>query len=234
MLKYLQKTSKKQKRQKNKMKIAVYNQAGEKVKDLQLSELFDISVTPKALTAYVQYLRNALRAPVANSKDRSEVSGGGKKPHKQKGTGRARAGSSRSPLWVGGGVTFGPTNDQNFRIRMNKSARKNAIVGIVSETIKDKRAVAIDNLNFDAPKTKKATEILENVKAEGKIALIYSDKDANAYKSFRNIGGLKLMTPGRLNLIDLVTCDKVIFSVEALGGFEAIYTKAEKAEKVEA
>jgi len=208
------------------MKLEVFNQKGEKVKDLQVSKAFDVDLSSKALTLYVNYLRNALRNPVANSKDRSEVSGGGKKPFKQKGTGRARQGSSRSPLWVGGGVTFGPSSEQNFHTRINKSTKRKVILGVIGSLIKDNKAIAIENLSFEKPSTKKAVEVIENVKAQGKISVILNDQDQNADKSMRNIGGIKLMTPQKLNVIDLLSTDKLIISVPAIDKVEATYTKA--------
>jgi len=182
-----------------------------KIKDLQLSNIFDVTVSPEALTLYVNYLRNALRSPIANTKDRGDVSGGGKKPYKQKGTGRARAGSSRSPLWVGGGVTFGPTSDRNF-------------LGVLGEAFKENKSVVFENLALKDPKTNAAVGILDAVKATGKISVILDTTDTNAQMSFRNLAGIKLMSPNRLNVIDLMSSSKVITSMDALNKIEELFS----------
>lgn len=206
------------------MKIEVLNQSGEKVKDLQLSNIFDVQLSPEALSLYVNYLRNSLRGAVANSKDRSEVSGGGKKPYKQKGTGRARQGSSRSPIWVGGGVTFGPTNDRNFRTKINKSQKRNVIMGIFGEAFRQNKAVVIDSLALKSPKTKEAVSILNSAKVEGKVSVILNDSDTNADMSFRNLDGVSMMVSNRLNVIDLISADKMVFSLDSLNKLEEIFS----------
>lgn len=207
------------------MKIAVVNQKGEKVKDLDLGKVFDKEVSKESLSLYINYLRNAVRGAVANTKDRSEVSGGGKKPYKQKGTGRARQGSTRSPLWVGGGVTFGPNNDQNYQKSINKSLKRSVITGTIGESLKSKKSIVIESLALSDAKTKAATEILGNIGAEGKIAVIVTDTDKNADLSFRNISGVTMMKPGRVNLIDFISSDKIVMSEDAVKELQATYSK---------
>ena len=205
------------------MKIAVYSQSGEKKEDLTLSKVFDAKASSAAVTLYINYLRNSLRAPIANTKDRGAVSGGGKKPYRQKGTGNARAGSSRSPLWTGGGVTFGPKSDQNWKTRINSRERKNVILGIIADLIRDKKAFVIEDLAIDTPKTKKADEILNNVKADGKISIISVTEDTNATKSFRNIAGVHTMSPNRLDMINLISSNQLVLSKKALEEIEVVY-----------
>jgi len=205
------------------MKVAVLNQKGEKIEDLTLSKYFDVKVTPEAVTLYVNYLRSNLRAPIANTKDRSEVRGGGKKPWRQKGTGNARAGSNRSPLWIGGGVTFGPNNDQNFKKRINKSEKKRIILGILSDIIKDKKAIFVTDMKITEAKTKKASAIIEAVKADGKIAVILHKDDENGMISLRNIGGVKPMKSTHLDMIYLLSSDAVIISKNAIVEIEKLY-----------
>lgn len=207
------------------MKLQVLNQKGEKVKDITLSNIFDKEVSKEAIALYIDYLRNALRDPIANSKDRSDVSGGGKKPHKQKGTGRARQGSSRSPLWVGGGVTFGPTSERNFKKRINKNFKKNVILGILGNIIRDKKAIAIENLSLDAPKTKDAVNILSNIKAEGKITVLFDSNEKNAEQSFRNLAGVIIGNPGRIDIINLLSSNNLVITEEAIKKIEEIYNK---------
>lgn len=206
------------------MKIAVYSQSGEKKEDLTLSDVFDVMANSASITLYINYLRNSLRAPIANTKDRGAVSGGGKKPYKQKGTGNARAGSSRSPLWVGGGVTFGPKSDQNWKTRINSKERKKVILGIISEFIRDKKALVVENLAIDMPKTKVADEILNNIGASGKISLISVVDDKNANVSFRNIAGVFSMSPNRLDMINLISSNQLVLSKKSLEEIESVYT----------
>jgi len=210
------------------VKIEVLNKTGEKVKDLTLNPVFETKVSSKTLTLYVNYLRNATRGAVAKAKDRAEVSGGGKKPWKQKGTGRARAGSSRSPLWVGGGVTFGPKQDRTFGIKVNKNIRRQAILSIFSDLIRDKKARIIDDLSFAEIKTKEAANVLDSIKAAGKIALILTDPDQNAQESFRNIAGVNLMMPNKVNAISLATSDNLVMSEKTLEALTINFTEKVK------
>lgn len=207
------------------MKIAVLNQKGEKVKDLEFPKAFDVEVSPEAVALYINYLRASLRDPVANSKDRSEVRGGGRKPWKQKGTGRARHGSTRSPLWVGGGVTFGPSNEQNFKQRINKVMKKKVILASIAQVFRDKKAIVLDNLSLSEPKTKLAVEILENIKADGKICLVFNRDDKNAQTSFRNIAGVNLSMPEKLNVINLMTSDNLVMSEASVNQLAEIFSK---------
>lgn len=218
------------------MKIAVYNQQNDKVKDITLSPNFDIKVSSEAVTLYINYLRAALRSPIANTKDRGDVSGGGRKPYKQKGTGNARAGSTRSPLWVGGGVTFGPTNDRNFRIRINSKEKKRVIFGILADLIRDTKVKVIDDLTLAKIKTKNAASILESIQAEGKTSVIIESSDVNTILSFRNIAGVFVMTPNKLDVINLMSSNTVIVSEKALARFEEVYAPkkvAKTSEKIE-
>jgi large subunit ribosomal protein L4 len=207
------------------MKIAVLNQNGEKVKDLELNEIFEKKVSEASLALYINYLRNSMRDAVANSKDRSEVAGTGKKPYKQKGTGRARQGSTQSPLHVGGGVTFGPSNEQNFHTRINKKTKRNVIVGIIAQKIQEDKVIVIDTLALPEAKTKEAITILNNIKADGKISLIFGKEDNNTDKSFRNLAGVTSMFSEKLNIIKILSSNKLIFSVDSLKKIEEIYSK---------
>jgi len=207
------------------MKISVYSQLGEKRPDLTLSKAFDVNISDAQLTLYINYLRNSLRAPIANTKDRGAVSGGGKKPYRQKGTGNARAGSNRSPLWTGGGVTFGPKSNRNFQTRINSRERKKVILAIMADLIREKKACIVEDIEFEAPKTKKAEEVLENIKAEGKISVIFVNEDKNAEKSFRNLAGVYSMSPQRLDMINLISSNQLVLSKKALERVEKVYSK---------
>lgn len=213
------------------MKVAVLNQKGEKVEDLTLSKSFDVKISPRAITLYINYLRSALRSPIANTKDRSEVSGGGRKPWKQKGTGNARAGSSRSPLWVKGGVTFGPTSEQNFKTRINKKEKKRIFLGFISNLVEEKKLVVLSDLKMTQIKTKDAQEILEKLNLDGKISILLSPTDENAYTSFRNISGVLPMKPTHVDAIGLLSSDKAVITKAALTEYEHIYTEKPKKEE---
>lgn len=206
------------------MKIAVYSQAGEKKEELTLSNIFDATASPKAITQYINYLRASLRAPIANTKDRSEVSGGGRKPWRQKGTGNARVGSSRSPLWVGGGVTFGPNNKKNYSVQINSRMRKNVILSIIGDLLKEKKVIILDEWKLKEAKTKIAINVLEAVKAEGKVATIIGTGDEFSSLALRNLAGVKVMTPTKLDMIYLMSSDKVVVSKEAIMKIEEIFS----------
>jgi len=207
------------------MKVIVLNQSGEKVKDLALSPIFEAKISDSALALYLDYLRNSMRDAISNSKDRSEVSGTGKKPYKQKGTGNARQGSRRAPHFVGGGVAFGPTSERNYTTRINKSLKRKAIIAILGEALSKEKGIVIDSLKIEDPKTKSAALILENVKASGKISVIISNSDENAVQSFRNIRGVKLSMPGKLDIVSIMSSDKVLISEESLKELEVLHTK---------
>lgn len=192
------------------MKLPVLNQNGEKVEELAWPEIFDVSVSSVVITLYHNFLRAAKRQPIANTKDRGEVSGGGKKPWKQKGTGNARAGSIRSPLWIGGGVTFGPRLERNFYQRQNSKVRRKAREMLLLDLTKDKKVVIVDKLEIEN-KTRRAVEVLNNLKVSGKIAVIL--KKGNL--AFRNIAGVKVFTPARLDFIYLLAAEAVVISRQA-------------------
>jgi len=215
------------------MKVDVYKKTGEKESGIIVADDFAAEVSGKTAATYINYVRAVLRAPIANTKNRGEVSGGGRKPYRQKGTGRARAGSSRSPIWVGGGVTFGPTNDRNFSLRLNEKIRRKVVRAILTDMIKSKVLIAVSDLNFDAPKTEKAIELLDNLKAEGKICVIVSKEDQNAVLSFRNISGVEVMPSTNLNIIALLSPNKVAVSKKALEEVIKMYSIQKKAQMKE-
>jgi large subunit ribosomal protein L4 len=205
------------------MKIDVYKKSGEKSGEISLSPAFSQKIKAEAMTQYLNYVRASLQAPIANTKNRGQVSGGGKKPWRQKGTGNARAGSIRSPLWAGGGVTFGPTSARNFGKRINANLRRTAILSIISKFIADKKAKAVEDFSLDTPKTKEANKILNNLGVEGKIALIISKTDKNAQLALRNISGVKSMNAQWLDIIFLSSSNELIFSKESIKELEAVY-----------
>lgn len=209
------------------MNVAVYSKTGEKIKELALPEIFNIKFQPKNITQYFNYLRAIRRSPIANTKNRGEVSGGGRKPWKQKGTGNARVGSTRSPLWIGGGVTFGPTNERNFDQRINRREKRQAILSLIAEIAKNKKVMICD-LEITEPKTKQAAEALSKLDLAGKIAIIIPENKENTWLAMRNIAGVKVMSPNMIDFIYLLDADNVVMTEDALMEFEKVFGKVTK------
>ena len=159
------------------------------------------------------------RAGTHKTKGRSEVSGGGRKPWRQKGTGNARAGSNRSPLWRHGGVTFGPI-PRDYSFKLNKKVIRKSRLIALSEKFNEKRIIVVDSLDFESPKTKRAYEILENLKVtEKKVLLILDNINGSTCKSFRNIPEVKTVSARGLITYDILIADYLLFTKKALMDF---------------
>lgn len=199
------------------MEILVYNKLGEKVNNIQLNEKkYGGPVRTKLLRdAIIMYEANK-RQGTACTKTRGEVAGGGKKPWVQKHTGRARAGSIRSPIWKGGGVSFGP-RPRDYSYSIPKKARKLALFSALTAKIRDNELLVLESLEFDAPKTKQMVEILKALGINGGSCLIVLPK-ANEiiWKSARNIPSVKVMTSAELNAYDVLKPKKILITREAL------------------
>jgi large subunit ribosomal protein L4 len=214
------------------LKIKVYNQAAEPVKDLELNaNIFNVEASHELLhQAMVAQMANS-RQVLAHTKDRSEVSGGGKKPWKQKGTGRARAGSSRSPIWIGGGVTFGPTKDRNFKKKINQKMKQKAMFMVLSDRVKNNAMVVIDSLELAEFKTKKFNEILSAIEKkvlnnDRRDVLIINDaKDDKVKYSGRNLVGTKIINLENVNLLDLLNYKNLLLTENAVAAFTKRYNK---------
>ncbi len=178
--------------------------------------------------AFVAFTANQ-RKPWAHTKDRSEVAGGGKKPWRQKHTGRSRHGSSRSPLWIGGGITFGPRNDKDYSKKINAKMKRLALFSVLSRKLKDGEFKIIEDLSLEVPKTKKASEVLKNLLDKPKSVLIVADsKNKNAALAFRNIPKVKMSTPGSLNIYDSLLNKEIFFEKNAVEIFVKKYEKENK------
>ncbi len=157
------------------------------------------------------------RKNYAHTKTRADVRGGGRKPWKQKGTGRARHGSSRSPIWVGGGVTFGPRKERNFSKKINVKMNRKAIATVLSSKQRNNDVKVIDSLSFKDPRTKEASEILKRVRQNNSSVLIFgSEKDNNFIKSFRNVERVTPRSINRISILDILNNKSCIFSKNAL------------------
>jgi large subunit ribosomal protein L4 len=204
------------------MKQAVYDTKGKEVKKVDLpKEIFDLPWNADLVHQVIVSMQSNLRTPVAHTKDRSEVRGGGRKPWRQKGTGRARHGSRRSPIWAGGGVTFGPRNERNFDKKINKKMKVKALNTILSQKLRDGEVLLVDSISFEEPKTKEAKVIVNSLaKVKGyedlatkrkNAAYIATDEnDKNARKSFSNFGNIKLDEVRNINPVDLMNYKYVI------------------------
>jgi large subunit ribosomal protein L4 len=198
-------------------KIDVVNTEGKKVKELTLNDkVFGIKPNENVVhSSIVNYLANQ-RQGTQSTKTRAEVRGGGKKPWRQKGTGRARAGSSRSPIWVGGGKVFGPIGNQNFKLSQNKKAHALALKSALTAKVNDKALVVVDEFKLDSVKTKAFVEVLAKLNVSGKALLVLDDANAVVVASARNIPTLTVTTTNNLSVYDLLNNGTVVFTKEAL------------------
>jgi large subunit ribosomal protein L4 len=174
----------------------------------------------------------AKRSGTASTKTRSEVRGGGAKPWRQKGTGRARQGSIRSPQWVGGGISLGP-QPHDHAMRVNKKMKRGALRSALTDTVQSGKIAVISELSFDEPKTKRATELLSSLELDGKVVVVLAQptEDGAVEKSFRNLRGVKVAYAGGLGTYDLLWADRVLFTADALDAIEARGTKRDPAPK---
>ena len=217
------------------MEAKVYNQEGKEKGKIELPEkIFGLPWNGDLVHQVMTSMLSNERSPIAHTKDRSEVRGGGKKPWRQKGTGRARHGSSRSPIWVGGGVTHGPRSEKNFSRKINKKMKVKAFFTILSQKLRDGEVLFAEMVNFGKPKTKDAQVYLNNLaKIEGYEKLVYKTgkrailalpkKDESTEKSFRNIKSSSLLEVSNLNLLDLLNYKYLVVlepekSLEAFAG----------------
>ncbi|RSL28975.1 50S ribosomal protein L4 [Salibacterium salarium] len=203
-------------------KVALLNQTGSKVGDIELSDaVFGIEPNKDVLHDAVLMQQASLRQGTHKVKNRSERKGGGAKPWRQKGTGRARQGSIRSPQWVGGGIVFGPTPRQ-YSYKLPKKVRRLAIKSAYSSKVKDEEVLVIDNLQLDAPKTKEMVNILSNLSVEEKALIVTADYNEQLDLSARNIPGVTFGTVDSVNVLTLLQHDKLIITQEAAEKVEEV------------
>ena len=202
--------------EKKSVSVKVLNMAGEEVSKISLAaSVFGIEPHKQALFNAVQVDQANQRQATAKTKVRHEVSGGGKKPWRQKGTGRARAGSSRSPIWVGGGTVFGPVGTQNYTLSQNKKEHQLALRSALSlKTPKD--LVVVDEIKFDSKKTKDFVKMLDALKVNTKALVVVSEIDENLFASGRNVDYARIVTSDNVSVYDLLNADKLVISKEAV------------------
>jgi len=206
-------------------KVALYNTNGEQVGDIELIDsVFGVTVNETVLhDSVVAYLANQ-RQGTHDTKTRAEVSGGGRKPWRQKGTGRARHGSSRSPIWKGGGVVFGP-HPRDYSIRLPKKVRRLAMKSALSSKVENGSIVVLDNLMLDQPRTKDMVKILENLKIDNKALVVTAAKNENIFKSARNIPGIKPISASLLNVYDLLAHQTLVITRDAVNRMEEVLAR---------
>lgn len=221
------------------MQITTYNQKGEKQGMIELPKsLFEVKINPD-LVYQVATTQMANRRQVnAHTKGRGDVSGGGKKPWRQKGTGRARHGSTRSPIWRHGGVVFGPTNEKIYGGKINKKMRRKALAMVLSAKLASDMLVLIDNLEVGTPKTKQMVQILTAVKKinsnfeKGKILIALAGLNKNAILAGRNIPGVETIEVAKLNVLDLLNAKCLLLPVQSIEMIEGIVRNDVKSEVV--
>lgn len=204
------------------LKVKVYNQEGAEVKDLELNEaVFGIEPNNQAIFDMVLLQRASIRQGTHKVKNRTQVSGGGKKPWRQKGTGRARQGSIRAPQWRGGGVVFGPT-PRSYKFKLNRKVGRLALRSALSTKIIDNEFMAIDSIAFDMPKTKQMVKVLENLDAPKKTLIVMDEINENVARSANNIPGVKLLEARNVNVYDVLNSDKLIMTEAAIKSVEEV------------
>lgn len=222
------------------VKLNVYNQNAEVGGEIKLSDkVFNLDINNDLIhQALVAQMSNE-RQVLAHTKTKSEVRGGGKKPWRQKGTGRARAGSSRSPIWIGGGVTFGPRKDRNFSKKINKKMKQKALMMVLSDRVKNKNILVVDKLEMKEYKTRSLNDFLnklhlnfnnnlenkENKKTRKSILFINNKKNKEFLFSGRNLPGVEIITLENINIVDLLKKKNLIISQDAIKSINERYSK---------
>ena len=203
--------------------LAVLDKKGKKVSKLELNDaVFGIEPNMSAMhLVVVSYLANQ-RQGTQSTRTRSEVSGGGKKPWRQKGTGRARQGSTRAPQWYHGGVALGP-KPRTYGLSVNKKVRRLAMKSALSSKVAAGEMIVLDEIKADEIKTKPMAEMLAAVKAGRKVLVVLPETDNAVYKSIRNIEGAKVATVNTLNVYDILNCDSFIAAKDAVAKIEEVY-----------
>ena len=204
-------------------KVSVYNIEGKKVSDIDLKEeIFGIEPNEAVIhSVLVNFLANQ-RQGTQSTKTRSEVSGGGRKPWRQKGTGRARQGSIRAPQWIKGGIALGP-KPRSYSYRINKKEKQLAIKSLLSAKVLDNELTVVDKLEVKEPKTSVMVKALTSLKVEGKTLIILADKNENVLLSSRNIEGVKTIELNTINVFDLLNCNKLVLPLDTVKKLEEVY-----------
>ena len=202
--------------------VGLFNKEGKKVSDIELSEVvFGAEVNKYALHQVVVALLANKRQGTQSTLTRSEVSGGGIKPWRQKGTGRARQGSTRAPQWIHGGIVFAP-KPRDYRVSVPKSMRRTAMLSALSSKVAENEIVVFESLEFDAPKTKEMVKVLDAFKSK-KALIVTADVNENVFKSARNIPGVAVIPVNNINVYDILKYDNLFITKDAVSKIEEVY-----------
>ncbi|WP_144512676.1 50S ribosomal protein L4 [Bacillus sp. FJAT-22090] len=203
-------------------KVSLFNQAGSSVGEIELNDkVFGIEPNESVLFEAIIAQRASLRQGNHKVKNRSEVAGGGRKPWRQKGTGRARQGSIRSPQWRGGGVVFGPT-PRSYSYKLPKKVRRLALLSALSTKVREESVVVLEGLAFDAPKTKDFVKVLSNLSIDKKALFVTADLDETVALAARNIPGITVVSATGINVLDLVGHEKLVLTKSAVEKVEEV------------
>ena len=203
--------------------VGLFNKEGQKVGDIELAEsVFNVEVNPYALHQVVVALQNNKRQGTQSAKTRAEVRGGGIKPWRQKGTGRARQGSIRAPQWIKGGMVFA-VKPRDYRTSVPKSMRRVAMLSALTSKVADNEIIVLDALELDAPKTKEIVSMLAALKADKKTLIVTAESNENVYKSARNIEGIAVMPVNNINVYDLLKYNNLVITKDAVSKIEEVY-----------
>ncbi|MCX6765996.1 MAG: 50S ribosomal protein L4 [Candidatus Moranbacteria bacterium] len=207
-------------------KISVYNLSGKKVEDINMPENIFAVPSNNALLHQVYVAQAANRRQIiAHTKDKAEVAGSGKKPWRQKGTGRARVGSVRTPVWRKGGVVFGPTKERNFKKKINEKMKRKAILIALSEKVRSKNLMVVDEIKLKEKKTKLFVKALRNLKIKGSTLIGLSNSEKDIYLCSRNILKVSPLSVKQLNVFDILNHKNLILSKESVKFLEGKYKK---------
>jgi large subunit ribosomal protein L4 len=202
--------------------VALFNQSGTKIGEIQLAEaIFGIEPNEHALFDAIVNQRAALRQGTHKTKTRTEVRGGGKKPWAQKGTGRARQGSTRAPQWRGGGTVFGPV-PRSYAYKLNRKVRRLALKSAYSQKLLNNNMIVLDTLNIDGPKTKSMLEVLNAFNINKKTLVVTADENLNVILSARNIPGVVTLTANTVSVLDLMNYQNLIITQDAVRKIEEV------------
>ena len=203
-------------------KTQVLNLKGEKVKDITLKDsVWNIEVNEPVVHDAIVLAQASLRQGTASTKTRSEVSGGGRKPYKQKGTGNARQGSTRSPQWPGGGIVFGPKT-RKYDKKQNRKERRLALKSVLSSKFQEKELVVVENLNLETAKTKDFNTMLKNLKVDKKALVVFADDNENLFLASRNNNKVAVLATEEINVLDLVATDYLVIDESSVKKLEEV------------
>lgn len=205
-------------------KVKLYNAAGKMVGEQELrADVFGVEVKPTLVHEVMVGLQANARAPYAHTKTRGDVSGGGKKPWKQKGTGRARQGSIRSPQWVGGGIVFGPRSQRDYTVKINRKVKKLALLMTLSDKVAHDRLMLVESFGVKDGKTKEMAALIGKLPVKGNLMLMTPKRDANTVRSITNLAKVRLTSAGNVNILELLKSDYVVATPDAVAQIEARY-----------